>query len=50
MSIIRNRLSTTIDEDLLKKARHLAIDQNKNLNEIIEEALELLFQTLKRPT
>jgi hypothetical protein len=43
----RKRFQTTIDEKLLNKAKHLAVDQNKGLNDILEEALELLFKTLK---
>ena len=44
----RVRLSTTIDEELLNKAKHLAIDLNRGLNDIIEEALKRLFDKLKK--
>ena len=34
------KFTTTIDENLLKKAKKKAIDENKDLNEIIEDFLK----------
>jgi hypothetical protein len=34
------KFTTTIDENLLKKAKKNAIDEDKDLNEIIEELMK----------
>ncbi len=34
------KFTTTIDEELLKKIKVLAIEEGKNVNEIIEELFE----------
>jgi len=36
----RAKFTTTIDENLLKQAKKKAIDEGKDLNEIIEELLK----------
>lgn len=38
---MRKQITTTIDEDILKKSKRLAIDSDMNLNDIIENSLEL---------
>lgn len=43
----RKQVTTTIDEALLKKAKILALKNDKNLNDLIEEALDLLLKTKK---
>jgi predicted transcriptional regulator len=42
--IKREVFSTRIDSDLLKKVRHLAVDEKKPLNLLLEEAMELLLK------
>lgn len=37
---MKKKYTTTIDEDILKKAKIKAIEENKNLNDIIEELLK----------
>lgn len=43
---MRKQITTTLDEDLLKKSRKLAIDEDLCLNDIIENAL-FLYNSLK---
>lgn len=40
----REVFSTRIDSELLKKVRHLGVDEKKPLNLLLEEALELLLK------
>lgn len=40
----RERYSTTIKSDLLQKLKILAVLQKKSANQLLEEALELLFE------
>jgi len=35
--MVKVKFTTTIDEELLKKTKKKAIDQDKDVNEIIEE-------------
>jgi len=41
----RIRLSTTINEKLLKELKILAVKENKRLNEVLEEAIETYLKT-----
>lgn len=36
--------STRLDSDLLNKVRHLAVDEHKPINALLEEGLELLLK------
>lgn len=40
----KKQYSTSLDEALLKKLKLLAVKVDKKANELIEEALELLFK------
>ena len=40
----RERYSTTLKSDLLQKLKILAVLQKKSANQLLEEALELLFE------
>lgn len=35
----RIRYTTTLDEEMIKKLKHVAVDENANMNELIEEAI-----------
>jgi hypothetical protein len=39
----RKAMTTTLNQELVKKAKKLAIDRNKNLNDLIEEGLMILL-------
>jgi predicted transcriptional regulator len=42
--------STRIDDDLVKKLKHLAVDERKSLGSLLEEAIqELLKKYEKKP-
>lgn len=38
---MRKQITTTIDKNILKKSKRLAIDSDMNLNDVIENSLEL---------
>lgn len=38
---MRKQITTTIDKNILKKSKRLAVDSDMNLNDIIENSLEL---------
>jgi predicted transcriptional regulator len=40
--------STRIDEDLVKKLKHLAVDEDKSLGNLLEEAIEDLLDKYKK--
>ena len=40
----RIHYNTTLDADLLKKLKFLAIEENKRHNELLEEAIELVLK------
>lgn len=35
----RIRFTTTLDEEMIKRLKHIAVDENLNLNELIETAI-----------
>ncbi len=43
----REVFSTRLDPQLVKKLRHLAVDEGKGLNELLEEAIKLLLMKKK---
>jgi predicted HicB family RNase H-like nuclease len=43
----REVFSTRIDPDLIKQLKHLAVDERKNLNQLLEEAITLLLKNRK---
>lgn len=40
----RSRLTTTIEKNLLKKIKILAIEQEKDVNELLEEGIEMVLE------
>ncbi|MDX2500418.1 MAG: hypothetical protein QNL14_07890 [Deltaproteobacteria bacterium] len=44
----RKQFTTTIREDYLKKIKILAIQEDKRVNDILEEAIEKLINQLER--
>lgn len=44
----REVFSTRIDPDLVRQLKHLAVDENKALNELLEEAIRLLLRVRKK--
>ena len=44
----RKQFTTTIREDYLKKIKILAIQEDKRVNDILEEAIEKLINQLDR--
>jgi predicted transcriptional regulator len=40
----RRVFSTRIDQDIIKKLKHLAVDQNSSLNDLLEEAIQNLLK------
>ena len=41
-------LSTRIDEDRLKQLKHLAVDVDKSLGELLEEAINLVCEKYRK--
>lgn len=46
---MRKPLTTSINEDMLKTLKHMSIDLNCGVNDIIEAALVRLFEEYNRP-
>ena len=46
----RKQFTTTIREDYLKKIKILAIEKDKRVNDMLEEAIEFLMSKYKRKT
>ena len=44
----RKQFTTTIREDYLKKIKILAIEKDKRVNDILEEAIEFLMSKYER--
>jgi predicted HicB family RNase H-like nuclease len=42
-SMTREVFSTRVDPDLIRQLKHLAVDEGKALNELLEEAIGLLL-------
>ncbi|SDC66820.1 MULTISPECIES: hypothetical protein [unclassified Candidatus Frackibacter] len=43
----RKNINTTLDEDLYKKIKILAIELNKNANDLLEEGMEYILDKYK---
>ena len=43
----RKNVTTSIDTDLIKKLKYLAVDTSKPLNELFEEAIQDLLKKYK---
>jgi hypothetical protein len=46
---LRRKIGTIVEEDLIFKAKEVALAQKKPLNLLIEEALKTYFQNLEEP-
>jgi hypothetical protein len=44
----RKQFTTTIREDYLKKIKILAIEKDRRVNDILEEAIEIMIGKLER--
>jgi hypothetical protein len=44
----RKHITTTIDEKLMKKLRHLAVDTENPINVLLEEAIQLLLKKYEK--
>jgi predicted HicB family RNase H-like nuclease len=47
-SMTREVFSTRVDPDLIRQLKHLAVDEGKALNELLEEAIRLLLTNRRR--
>ncbi len=47
-TVNRQQLGARVNVDLIKKLKHLAIDQNVSFNVLIEEALEDILKKYKQ--
>lgn len=45
---IKKTFSTRIDDDRLKGLKHLAVDTNKSLGKLLEEAIEDIIKKYKK--
>jgi hypothetical protein len=44
----RKNVTTSIETELIKKLKYLAVDREKPLNELFEEAIELLLKKYEK--
>ena len=44
----RKVFSTRIDQDLIKELKHLAVDEERPLNDLLEEAIQDLLMKYER--
>jgi predicted HicB family RNase H-like nuclease len=44
----REVFSTRVDPDLIRQLKHLAVDEGKALNELLEEAIGLLLTSRRK--
>ena len=44
----RKNITSSIETDLIKKLRHLAVDAEKPLNELLEEAIQDLLKKYEK--
>lgn len=44
---VRTRLQTTVDEKLLNALKHVAVDKNLKLNDVLEKAIDLYLKSLE---
>ena len=45
----KKNFSTRIDDDLLKELKHLSVDTDKSLGELLEEAIAELIRKYSKP-
>jgi predicted HicB family RNase H-like nuclease len=48
VSVTREVFSTRVDPELIRQLKHVAADERKSLNELIEEAIRLLLKSRKK--
>ncbi|QWR76970.1 hypothetical protein [Candidatus Magnetomonas plexicatena] len=46
--VVREILSTRVRPELIKKMKFLCVEENKRMNQLFEEAIELLLNEYKR--
>ncbi len=44
----RKTYGLSLDPDLMKEVKHLAVDEDRNVNEMLEEGMRLLLQKYKK--
>jgi predicted transcriptional regulator len=44
----RKVFSTRIDQDVIKRLKHLAVDRNSSLNDLLEEAIQDLLKKYEK--
>lgn len=44
----RKTYGLSLDQELMKEVKHLAVDEDRNVNEMIEEAMQILLQRYKK--
>lgn len=44
----RKAFNTTLEEDLIKKLKKLAIDRNCNINDLLEESIQIILDKYLR--
>ena len=44
----RKVFSTRLDQDLIKELKHLAVDEGRALNDLLEEAIQVLLKKYKK--
>ncbi len=44
----RKVFSTRLDQDLIKELKHVAVDEGRALNDLLEEAIQVLLKKYKK--
>ena len=44
----RKVFSTRLDQDLIKELKHLAVDEDRALNDLLEEAIQALLKKYEK--
>lgn len=44
----RKTYGLSLDQELMREVKHLAVDEDQNVNEMVEEGLRLLIQKYKK--
>jgi hypothetical protein len=44
----KERINTTVNPILLKKLKHIAVEENKRVNQVLEEALTVYFEVKEK--
>ncbi|HQU28006.1 MAG: hypothetical protein H6750_04640 [Nitrospiraceae bacterium] len=44
----RKTYGLSLDQELMKEVKHLAVDEDRNVNEMLEEGMRLLLQKYKK--